>query len=168
MTSPDAATFRIVPATEDDVPLVLRLIKGLAEYERMSPDVVATEEGLRDALFGSRPAAEVVIGYEEEVPVGFALFFQNFSTFQGRPGLYLEDLFVVPDRRGRGYGRRLLRHLARIAVDRNYRRIEWTVLDWNEPAIRFYKSLGARPMDDWTLFRLTGEALGQMAEGSEA
>ena len=168
MTSPDAATFRIASATEDDVPLVLRLIKGLAEYERMSPDVVATEEGLRDALFGSRPAAEVVIGYEGDDPVGFALFFQNFSTFQGRPGLYLEDLFVVPDRRGRGYGRRLLRHLARMAVDRNYRRIEWTVLDWNEPAIRFYKSLGARPMDDWTLFRLAGEALGQLAEGSDA
>lgn len=167
MTSPDRATFRIVSATEDDVPLVLRLIKGLAEYEKMSPDVVATEEGLRDALFGSRPAAEVVIGYEGDQPVGFALFFQNFSTFQGRPGLYLEDLFVIPDRRGRGYGRRLLQHLARTAVDRNYRRIEWTVLDWNEPAISFYKSLGARSMDDWTLFRLTGEALGQLAEGSD-
>jgi GNAT superfamily N-acetyltransferase len=168
MTSPDAATFRIASATEDDVPLVLRLIKGLAEYEKMSRDVVATEEGLRDALFGSRPAAEVVIGYEGAEPVGFALFFQNFSTFQGRPGLYLEDLFVIPDRRGRGYGRRLLQHLARIAVDRNYRRIEWTVLDWNEPAICFYESLGARPMDDWTLFRLAGESLGQLAEGSEA
>jgi GNAT superfamily N-acetyltransferase len=164
VTPESRPAFRIASATEEDVPLILRLIKGLAEYEKLASDVKATEEHLRKTLFGKTPAAEVIIGYEGEEPVGFALFFQNYSTFMGRPGLYLEDLFVVPERRGRGYGRRLLQHLARIAVDRNYARVEWAVLDWNEPAIRFYKSLGARSMDDWTLFRLTGDSLRTLAE----
>ena len=164
MREENPPAFRIAAATERDVPLILGLIKGLAEYEKMTADVRATEELLRETLFGKKPAAEVVIGYEGEEPVGFALFFQNYSTFIGRPGLYLEDLFVVPDRRGRGYGRRLLQHLARIAVDRNYGRVEWAVLDWNEPAIRFYRSLGARSMDDWTLFRLAGTSLEALAE----
>ena len=155
--------LRITRATERDVPLILRLIKALAEYERMSGDVVATEEGLRETLFGPRPAAEVVVGYAGEEPAGFALFFHNFSTFVGKPGLYLEDLFVVPKFRGRGYGKALLAHLARIAVDRNCGRFEWTVLDWNEPAIGFYRKLGAVPMEDWTIFRVSGDALETLA-----
>jgi len=155
--------LRITRATERDVPLILRLIKALAEYERMSGDVVATEEGLRETLFGPRPAAEVVVGYAGEEPAGFALFFHNFSTFVGKPGLYLEDLFVVPKFRGRGYGKALLAHLARIAVERNCGRFEWTVLDWNEPAIGFYRKLGAVPMEDWTIFRVSGDALETLA-----
>ena len=155
--------LRITRATERDVPLILRLIKALAEYERMSGDVVATEEGLRETLFGPRPAAEVVVGYAGEEPAGFALFFHNFSTFVGKPGLYLEDLFVVPKFRGRGYGKALLAHLARIAVERNCGRFEWTVLDWNEPAIGFYRKLGAVPMDGWTIFRVSGDALETLA-----
>jgi len=157
--------LRITRATERDVPLILRLIKALAEYERMSGDVVATEEGLRETLFGPRPAAEVVVGYAGEEPAGFALFFHNFSTFVGKPGLYLEDLFVVPKFRGRGYGKALLAHLARIAVERNCGRFEWTVLDWNEPAIGFYRKLGAVPMEDWTIFRVSGDALETLARG---
>jgi len=157
--------LRITPATERDVPLILRLIKDLAEYERMSRDVVATEEGLRAALFGAHPGAEVVIGYAGDEPAGFALFFHNFSTFVGKRGLYLEDLFVVPKFRGRGYGRALLTHLAQIALERDCGRFEWTVLDWNEPAIGFYRKLGAVPMEDWTIFRLAGEALEKMARG---
>jgi GNAT superfamily N-acetyltransferase len=156
-------TLRIERATERDVPLILRLIKDLAEYERMSGEVVATEGGLSEALFGPRPAAEVVIGYAGDEPVGFALFFHNFSTFVGMPGLYLEDLFVVPAHRGRGYGRALLMHLAKLAVERGCGRFEWSVLDWNEPAIGFYKRLGAKPMHDWTIFRVDGEALGRLA-----
>jgi GNAT superfamily N-acetyltransferase len=163
--TPDSrAAFRIAPATGEDVPVILRLIKGLSDYEKMAADVKATEELLRETLFGKKPAAEVVIGYEGDEPVGFALFFQNYSTFMGRPGLYLEDLFVVPERRGRGYGRGLLQHLARIAVDRNYGRVEWAVLDWNEPAIGFYRSLGARSLDDWTLYRVSGDSLRTLAE----
>ncbi len=152
-------TFRIERATERDVPLILSLIKALAEYERMSNDVVATEAGLRDTLFGPRPSAEVVIGYAGREPAGFALFFHNYSTFLGKPGLYLEDLFVVPKFRGSGLGRALLTHLAKLAVERGCGRFEWSVLDWNEPAIGFYKKLGAKPMDDWTIFRVTGDAL---------
>ena len=155
--------LRITPATERDVPLILRLIKDLAEYERMSNDVVATEEGLRATLFGPRPAAEVLIGYAGEEPAGFALFFHNFSTFVGKPGLYLEDLFVVPKFRGRGYGKALLARLAQIAIERNCGRFEWTVLDWNEPAIGFYRKLGAVPMEDWTIFRVSGDALERLA-----
>ena len=156
-------TFRIERATERDVPLILSLITALAEYERMSNEVVATEPGLRTTLFGPHPSAEVVIGYAGDEPAGFALFFHNYSTFLGKPGLYLEDLFVVPKFRGSGFGRALLTHLAALAVERGCGRFEWSVLDWNEPAIGFYKKLGAQPMDDWTIFRLTGEALKNLA-----
>ena len=155
--------FRIERATERDVPLILRLIKDLAEYERMSSDVVATEQGLRDSLFGTRPAAEVIIAYAGDTPAGFALFFHNYSTFLGKPGLYLEDLFVVPEFRANGYGRELLRELAAIAVERGCGRFEWSVLDWNEPAIGFYKKLGAKLMDAWKIFRVTGDALTKLA-----
>jgi GNAT superfamily N-acetyltransferase len=156
-------TLRIERATERDVPLILRLIKDLAVYERMAGEVVATEGGLRAALFGPRPAAEVVIGYAGTEPAAFALFFHNFSTFVGKPGLYLEDLFVVPAHRGRGYGKALLTHLAKLAVERGCGRFEWSVLDWNEPAIGFYKKLGAKPMHDWTIFRVDGDALERLA-----
>jgi len=155
--------FRIERATERDVPLVLDLIKQLAEYERMSGQVVATEDGLRQTLFGARPSAEVLIGRDGDEPAGFALFFHNYSTFLGKPGLYLEDLFVVPKFRGRGYGKALLARLAAIAVERRCGRFEWSVLDWNEPAIGFYKKLGAQPMDEWTIFRVTGDALNKLA-----
>jgi GNAT superfamily N-acetyltransferase len=155
--------FRIERATERDVPLILRLIKELAEYERMSADVTATEDGLRATLFGERPAAEVVLAYAGDTPVGFALFFHNYSTFLGKPGLYLEDLFVVPDARGHGYGKQLLAHLAQIAVERDCGRLEWSVLDWNEPAIGFYRKLGATLMDEWSIFRVTGDGLRALA-----
>jgi GNAT superfamily N-acetyltransferase len=158
-----AGTLRIERATERDVPLILRLIKELAEYERMSDDVVATEDDLRRTLFGPRPAAEVVVAYAGDEPAGFALFFHNYSTFLARPGLYLEDLFVVPKFRGRGYGKALLVHLARLAVERDCGRFEWSVLDWNEPAIGFYKKLGATPMDAWKIMRVTGDALHRLA-----
>lgn len=157
------AEFRIERATERDVPIMLDMIRGLADYEKLSHDVTATEAGLRDALFGPRPAAEVVIGFLDAQPVAFAVFFHNFSTFLGKPGLYLEDLFVKPDWRGRGFGRRVLAHLARLAIERGCGRMEWSVLDWNEPAIGFYRSLGARPMDEWTVFRLTGDGLKDLA-----
>jgi GNAT superfamily N-acetyltransferase len=156
-------TLSIAPATPDDVPLILALIRGLAEYERLAHECVATEEGLRETLFGERPQAEVVIARLGEAPAGFALFFHNYSTFLARRGLYLEDLFVFPEFRGRGVGEALLAHLARLAVERQCGRFEWWVLDWNEPAIRFYERLGAAPMRDWTVFRLTGEALERLA-----
>ena len=155
--------FRIEPATGKDVPLILRLIKGLAEYEKLSDQVVATEASLRDTLFGAHPGAEVVIGYAGDEPAGFALFFHSYSTFLGQRGLYLEDLFVVPEWRGRGLGRQLLSHLARLAVERDCGRMEWSVLNWNEPAIRVYAGIGARPMDEWTTYRLTGAALRALA-----
>jgi GNAT superfamily N-acetyltransferase len=145
----------IRPAREDDVPVILDLIRGLAEYERMADQVVATEAGLHAALFGPRPAAEVVLAEEAGQPIGFALFFHNFSTFLGRPGLYLEDLFVRPDWRGRGIGRALLVHLKDLAIARGCGRMEWAVLDWNEPAIGFYRRLGAQFMEEWRLCRLT-------------
>jgi GNAT superfamily N-acetyltransferase len=156
--------FRIEPAVVADVPLILRMIKALADYEKMAADVVATEDRLRAALFGPRPYGEVIIGYVAGEPVGFALFFHNFSTFRGAPGLFLEDLFVEPQWRGRGFGRQLLAHLAAIALARGCHRMEWTVLDWNEPAIAFYRRVGARPMDAWQIFRLTGEALRALGE----
>lgn len=156
--------FTIRRATEDDVPVILRMIKGLAEYEKLAHDVVATEEGLREALFGPRPYAEVVIGVVEAEPVGFALFFHNFSTFRGAPGLYLEDLFVEPRWRGRGYGKRLLVHLAALAVERGCQRFEWSVLDWNEPAIEFYRRAGAELLGDWRICRVTGDALRTLAQ----
>jgi GNAT superfamily N-acetyltransferase len=157
------ARFEIRQATEADVPVILRFIRALAEYEKLSHKVVATEESLRRTLFGNPRFAEVILGYEDGEPVGFALFFHNYSTFLGRPGIYLEDLFVDPDRRGRGYGKALLAHLARLARDRDCGRVEWAVLDWNTPSIDFYKSLGAVPLDDWIIFRLTGEALERSA-----
>ena len=157
--------LEIQPATAADVPTILALISELAEFERLSHEVVATEEGLRETLFGARPAAEVVIGRLGADVVGFALFFPNYSTFLGRPGLYLEDLFVRPRFRGQGHGEELLRHLARICIERKYGRLEWSVLDWNQRAISFYKALGARPMDEWTVFRVTGDALTRLGAG---
>ena len=160
---------RIRAATRADVPLILSFIRGLAEYERLPDEVVATEELLEKSLFGARPDAEVLLAFEGSEPAGFALFFHNYSTFLARRGLFLEDLFVVPERRGRGIGRRLLGALAAIAVERDCGRLEWSVLDWNEPAIRFYRSLDARAMDEWTVFRLTGDALRRVAaEGGPA
>jgi GNAT superfamily N-acetyltransferase len=154
----------IRPATEADIPLTLTLIRDLARYEKLEHEVVATEELLREAMFGQRRHIEVLIGDAPDDPgVCFALFFHNFSTFLGRPGLYLEDLYVKPHVRGRGYGRALLVRLAQIAKERNCGRFEWAVLDWNEPAIGFYKSLGARPVDEWTIFRVTGDALDALA-----
>jgi GNAT superfamily N-acetyltransferase len=152
-------SIRILPATEADVPLILRLISALAEYERLSHQVVATEAVLRETLFGAKPAAEVVIAYVDSVPAGFALWFHNYSTFLGKPGLYLEDLFVLPEWRGHGVGRRLLSHLASVAVERGCGRMEWAVLDWNESAIGFYRKLGATVMEDWRICRLTGDTL---------
>ena len=159
----NAPPCRIRPAVEADAPLVLALVRELAEYERLVDEVTATEADIRRALFGPAPSAEAVIAEVEGRPVGFALFFHNFSTFTGKRGLYLEDLYVRPEHRGRGVGRRLLRHLARLALDRGCRRFEWSVLDWNEPAIRSYRRAGAAPMDDWTVYRLTGAALDRLA-----
>ena len=153
----------IAPARPEDVPVILALIRGLADYEKLSNQAVATEEDVREAIFGAKPSAEVILAWARDVPVGFALFFHNFSTFLGRPGLYLEDLFVVPEWRGRGVGRFLLSHLARVAVERNCGRMEWAVLDWNEPAIGFYKRLGASVLEDWRICRLTGDALKRAA-----
>lgn len=150
-------------ATEQDVPVILTFIRALAEYERLADAVIATEDGLRQTLFGPRPYAECVIARWQGQPAGFALFFHNYSTFLGRPGLYLEDLFVKPELRGQGVGRALLQFLARLAQERNCGRLEWSVLDWNEPAIGFYKSIGAVPLDDWTIFRLKDEALSRLA-----
>jgi GNAT superfamily N-acetyltransferase len=156
-------TLRIRFATVADVSLILTLIHGLAEYERLPDEAVATEADLRASLFGERPAAEVLIAEVGDDPAGFALFFHNYSTFLGKRGLYLEDLFVFPAHRGRGIGRALMRHLAQLAVERNCGRFEWWVLDWNESAIRFYESLGARAMSDWTVYRLTGDSLERLA-----
>ena len=157
-------SFRIEEARERDLPLILRFIKDLAAYEKLSEHVVATEAALRQSLFGDSPAAEVVLAYAGDEPAGFAVFFQSFSTFLGRPGLYLEDLFVLPAFRGRGIGRGLLIHLAGLAVDRGYGRMEWSVLDWNELALGVYRKAGAQPMDEWTVHRLTGDALRQLAD----
>jgi GNAT superfamily N-acetyltransferase len=155
--------FSIRQATEQDVPLILSFIRQLAEYEQLSHEAVVNEKTLRESLFGPRRYAEVLLGYAGEEPVAFAVFFHNFSTFLGRPGLYLEDLFVIPEMRGKGFGRTMLVELARIARERNCGRFEWAVLDWNQPAIQFYKNLGAIPMDEWTIFRVTGEALGRLS-----
>lgn len=154
-------------ATHNDVPVILDFIKALAEYEKLSHEVVATEESLLTTLFGTKPVAEVVIGYTENgVPAGFALFFHNYSTFLAKPGIYLEDLFVKPEFRGKGYGKSLLIYLARLAEEHHCGRLEWSVLDWNTPAIEFYKSLGAKPMDEWTMFRVTGKELTELANAS--
>ena len=160
--------FQIRPAQVEDVPLILQLIRDLATYERAPNDVTATEEQLVDVLFGPKPSAEVLLAFEDKTPVGFAVFFHNFSTWLGRPGLYLEDLFVKPEQRGKGYGRALLVDLARIARDRGCGRMEWAVLDWNDPAIQFYHKLGAKPMDEWTVFRLTQADIAKLAESSPA
>jgi GNAT superfamily N-acetyltransferase len=162
--SESAHTFTIRPASEADAPLILSFIKELAEYEQLLDQVVATEETIREQLFGARPVAEVIIGHLDDAPAGFALFFHNFSTFLGKPGIYLEDLYVRPEFRGRGIGRALLAHLALVARERGCGRLEWAVLDWNEDAIRFYKSLGAVAMSEWTVFRVTGEALDSLAD----
>jgi GNAT superfamily N-acetyltransferase len=161
--------LRIEPAVRSDVPLILELIKELAEYERLAHEVEATEEILRETLFGTRPYAEVVIARYDNAPVGYALYFHSFSTFVGRPGLYLEDVYVRPTMRGKGIGKALLIYLARLAVDRKCGRFEWSVLNWNEPSIRFYESLGAQPMNEWTVFRLAGDRLRRLASsGSKA
>jgi GNAT superfamily N-acetyltransferase len=156
--------FAIRPATAADVPIILELIRALATYERAPNDVTATEDGLSKVLFGEKPAAEVLLAFENETAVGFAVFFHNFSTWLGRPGLYLEDLFVRPEDRGKGYGRALLIHLAKIARDRGCGRMEWAVLDWNEPAIQFYRKLGAKSMDEWTVFRLKRDGIAKLAD----
>ncbi len=154
------------PATPADVALILAFIRELAVYERLEHEVRATEDDLRKALFGERPVVEAVIASLDGEPVGYALFFANFSTFLGKPGLYLEDLFVRPAARGAGIGRELLEYLARVAVERGWGRFEWSVLDWNEPSIAFYKKVGAKPMEEWTVFRITGEALTRLARHS--
>lgn len=154
-------------ATPQDVPLIRRLIEGLADYEKLRHECIATDAQLHETLFGVRPYAEVVIAEWEGAPAGFALFFHNYSTFLARPGIYLEDLFVMPERRGRGIGAALLRHLAALAVARGCGRLEWSVLDWNVDAIKFYTRLGARPQDEWTVYRVTGDALQQLATSSE-
>lgn len=152
-------------ASAEDVPLILTLIGELAEYERLSHEVVATEDSLQEWLFGEKPVAEVLIAERTAEAAGFALFFHSFSTFLGRPGIYLEDLYVRPAFRGRGMGKAMVVHLAKLAKERGCGRLEWSVLDWNEPSIRFYESLGAVAMDDWTVHRVTGEALDRLAAG---
>ena len=157
------ADFQIRPARVEDMSIILQLIRDLATYERAPDEVTATEDQLVDVLFGERPVAEVLLAFEEESPVGFAVYFYNFSTWLGQPGLYLEDLFVKPEKRGKGYGRALLVELAKIARDRGCGRMEWAVLNWNEPAINFYRALGAKPMDEWTVFRLTHDEIARLA-----
>ena len=159
-----ATDLQIRTATETDVPLILQFIRWLAEFEKLLDRVVATEAGLRESLFGHPRFAEVLIGEADGDPVAFALFFHNYSTFLGQPGIYLEDLFVKKEMRGRGYGKAMLSRLAAIARSRSCGRLEWAVLNWNESAIRFYESLGARPMNDWTVFRVMGEELDRLAE----
>lgn len=156
--------FELRQAKEIDVPIILGFIRELAEYEKLLDQVVATEKSLKATLFGDRPFAEVIIGELNSKPIGFALFFHNYSSFHGKPGLYLEDLYVQPDYRGHGYGKILLAYLAKLAVERNCGRFEWSVLDWNEPAIEFYKKIGAKPMSDWTVQRLDGAALEKLAK----
>jgi GNAT superfamily N-acetyltransferase len=158
-----APGFLIRPAIGEDVPVIVRFIHALAEYERLSHECVATEEQLRATVFGARPAAEVALAELDGTPVGFAVFFPSYSTFLTRSGIYLEDLFVLPEFRGRGFGKALLLHVARLAQERGCGRFEWAVLDWNEPSIRFYRALGAAPLDDWTRMRVEGEALEKMA-----
>ncbi len=164
MMQPDSnKVFTIRNAELKDVPVVLYFINGLAEYEKLSHEVVATEADLEKYLFGDERVAEVLLGYEGEVPVGFALFFHNFSTFLGKPGIYLEDIFVLEKYRGNSYGKKLLAKLAALALERNCGRLEWAVLDWNEPSIEFYKSLGASTLDDWLINRLSGKDLAKLA-----
>jgi GNAT superfamily N-acetyltransferase len=156
-------TVRIRAGELEDVPLIAELIRGLARYEKLEHEVVMTEEKLTDSLFGERRYAETLIAEEDGEPVGFALFFHNYSTFLAQPGIYLEDLFVLPEKRGGGTGRALLERLAQLALDRGCGRLEWAVLDWNVDAIRFYERLGAKPNAEWTVYRLTGESLQALA-----
>ena len=156
--------FIIRPATREDCPTILAFIKQLAEYEKLAHEVVATEEKLQASLFRERPNAEVIIAEYQNSPVGFALFFTNYSTFLAKSGIYLEDLFVQSDNRGRGFGKKLLAHLAKIAVERDCGRLEWSVLDWNQPAKDFYQSLDAEPMDGWTVNRLSSDSLTALAD----
>lgn len=161
MPQPDG--FSIRPATRDDVPMILAFIRALAEFENLTHEVTATEERLDEELFGAAPRAEVLFACEHGTPVGFALFFHNFSTFLSRTGLYVEDLFILPQHRGKGYGRALMLQIAKVARERGCGRFEWTVLDWNQPAIDFYRSLGAEPMSQWIIQRVTGVALEKLA-----
>lgn len=162
MSAPAACTIRV--ARPEDVPTIFSLIRGLAEYERLADEMVGTEELLREHLFGARPYVETILAEAGGRAVGFALFFHNYSTFLTRPGIYLEDLFVLPEERGRGYGKALLTALGRLAVERGCGRLEWSVLNWNEPSIQFYKSLGAVGLNGWTVNRVTGDALQQLAQ----
>jgi GNAT superfamily N-acetyltransferase len=162
MKTPNELVIRA--AHVEDVPVILQLIRDLATYERAPDEVTASEEQLVEVLFGKQPAAHVLLAFQGQSPVGFAVFFYNFSTWLGRPGLYLEDLFVKPEKRGKGYGRALLVELAKIARDRGCGRMEWAVLDWNEPAIKFYRALGAKPLDEWTVFRLTRDDIARLAQ----
>jgi len=163
----DPSPLEIVPAVLSDVPVILQFIRELAEYERLRHRVIASEASLERWLFGPAPVAEAVIARIAGEPVGFALFFPNFSTFLGKPGIYLEDLFVRERARGKGVGRALMTHLARTAVERGWGRVEWAVLDWNAPAIRFYRGLGADLLEDWRICRLTGEALERTARRTD-
>ncbi len=156
--------IQITFATETDLPVILAFIRGLAEYEKLSHQCVATEELLRASLFGEKAYAEVLIARMDGVPVGFALFFHNYSTFLAKPGIYLEDVFVPPEHRGKGIGKALLKRIAQIAVERNCGRFEWSVLDWNEPSIQFYKRIGASVMDDWRICRMNAEQIAKLAE----
>ena len=161
------STFKIRPAMEEDAAVILSLIKELAEYEHLSHEVVATENDIRQTLFGKRPFAETLIGEYEGLPISFALFFHNFSTFVGKPGIYLEDLYVQPAHRGKGFGSKMLAHIAALARERDCARFEWSVLNWNTPAIRTYEKLDASPMKEWILYRLNGEALDRLADKSD-
>ena len=158
--------MRIREAVEGDVATILELIKALAEYERLEDRVTATEDRIRETLFGARPVAEVLLAEVGEETVGLAIFFTNYSTFLAKPGIYLEDLFVKPHARGQGIGKALLKRVAALAVERECGRVEWSVLDWNEPSIQFYESLGAVAMKEWTIYRLTGESLARLAAGA--
>jgi GNAT superfamily N-acetyltransferase len=155
--------FHIIEASASHVPVILGMIRELAEYERLTRQVSASEEKLHQTLFGPKPAAEVILAICDNAAVGFALFFPTYSTFLAQPGIYLEDLYVQPHMRGKGIGRALITHLARLGVERNCGRVEWEVLNWNEPSIRFYEKLGAVPMNEWTKYRLTGEDLKRVA-----
>lgn len=157
------ADFSIRSSTADDCHLILDFIKELAEYEKLSDEVVATPQILQESLFGEHPYAEVIIGEFQRQPVAYALYFHNLSTFTGRPGIYLEDIYVQPAMRSRGFGKSMLSFIAKLAVERNCTRVEWSVLDWNEPSIKFYRSIGAAPMDGWTVQRLHGSALSNFA-----
>jgi GNAT superfamily N-acetyltransferase len=167
-TGPDARSgrttnVRILPAERKDIPLILSFVRKLAEYERLLDTVVADEDALSNTLFGARPVAEVILAYIDNEPVGFAVYFQTFSTFIGRPGIYVEDLFIEPAYRSKGVGKAVLEYLARLTQHRGCARLSWAVLDWNQPAIEFYRKLGAIPLDDWTVFELSGTALERLA-----